>query len=95
MQRRGGVTVYLEFPDQEIARRVKHRLNECDIYSGCCTLKIEYARLSNLNVGRNDESQWDFVGSGTFVGGAFSEFTSSRNDLLACNCSFQVSSATH
>jgi hypothetical protein len=45
VKRTGGVTVFAEFTDCETARRVKQRLNACDIYSGCCTLKIEYAKV--------------------------------------------------
>ncbi|MEQ2223275.1 hypothetical protein ILYODFUR_035096 [Ilyodon furcidens] len=45
-------------------------LNGADIYSGCCTLKIEYARRccalsplqpNRLNVVRNDTSSWDYT----------------------------------
>ncbi len=33
----------------------------CDIYSGCCTLKVEYARQNELNVKRNDDMSWDYT----------------------------------
>jgi hypothetical protein len=33
----------------------------CDIYSGCCTLKVEYGRQTKLNVKKNDDSSWDYT----------------------------------
>uniref|UniRef100_A0AAV2J8T3 RRM domain-containing protein n=1 Tax=Knipowitschia caucasica TaxID=637954 RepID=A0AAV2J8T3_KNICA len=32
-----------------------------DIYSGCCTLKIEYAKPTRLNVFKNDQDTWDYT----------------------------------
>uniref|UniRef100_A0A336MLS3 CSON003571 protein n=1 Tax=Culicoides sonorensis TaxID=179676 RepID=A0A336MLS3_CULSO len=34
--------------DIESATRVRENLNGCDIYSGCCTLKIDYAKSPGL-----------------------------------------------
>ncbi|CAB1312797.1 unnamed protein product, partial [Coregonus sp. 'balchen'] len=39
----------------------KAALNGADIYAGCCTLKIEYARPTRLNVIRNDNESWDYT----------------------------------
>uniref|UniRef100_A0A8C9YI07 Heterogeneous nuclear ribonucleoprotein L n=1 Tax=Sander lucioperca TaxID=283035 RepID=A0A8C9YI07_SANLU len=36
-------------------------LNGADIYSGCCTLKIEYAKPARLNVFKNDQDTWDYT----------------------------------
>uniref|UniRef100_A0A8W7P6Z0 Uncharacterized protein n=1 Tax=Anopheles coluzzii TaxID=1518534 RepID=A0A8W7P6Z0_ANOCL len=33
----------------ESATRAKDSLNGCDIYSGCCTLKIDYAKVSTFH----------------------------------------------
>lgn len=33
------------FDSIETATRVRDSLNGCDIYSGCCTLKIDYAKV--------------------------------------------------
>lgn len=57
----GQVQCLVEFADVEAARNIKQRLNGCDIYSGCCTLKIEFAKLTRLNVTRNDQDQADYV----------------------------------
>uniref|UniRef100_A0A915J4J4 RRM domain-containing protein n=1 Tax=Romanomermis culicivorax TaxID=13658 RepID=A0A915J4J4_ROMCU len=44
----GQIQCFVEFPDIEAARNIKQRLNGCDIYSGCCTLKIEFAKQREL-----------------------------------------------
>ena len=36
----------LTFDSVQSAQRAKASLNGADIYSGCCTLKIEYAKVS-------------------------------------------------
>uniref|UniRef100_A0A8C5CDG5 RRM domain-containing protein n=1 Tax=Gadus morhua TaxID=8049 RepID=A0A8C5CDG5_GADMO len=43
------------------SRRAKASLNGADIYSGCCTLKIEYAKPTRLNVFKNDQDTWDYT----------------------------------
>uniref|UniRef100_A0AAQ4R0N3 Heteroous nuclear ribonucleoprotein L n=1 Tax=Gasterosteus aculeatus aculeatus TaxID=481459 RepID=A0AAQ4R0N3_GASAC len=43
------------------AMRAKASLNGADIYSGCCTLKIEYAKPARLNVFKNDQDTWDYT----------------------------------
>ncbi|RVE76641.1 hypothetical protein OJAV_G00010420 [Oryzias javanicus] len=51
----------LTFESVEDAQKAKLALNGADIYSGCCTLKIEYARPNRLNVVRNDNTSWDYT----------------------------------
>uniref|UniRef100_A0A3P8U1D6 Heteroous nuclear ribonucleoprotein L like n=1 Tax=Amphiprion percula TaxID=161767 RepID=A0A3P8U1D6_AMPPE len=43
------------------AQKAKLALNGADIYAGCCTLKIEYARPNRLNVVRNDNTSRDYT----------------------------------
>lgn len=38
------------FADVETAKRAKEVLDGADIYSGCCTLKIEFAKVGFSNV---------------------------------------------
>ena len=38
----------VEFDGIESARRVKNELHGCDIYSGCCTLRVEYAKVKKI-----------------------------------------------
>uniref|UniRef100_A0A8C2XMW3 RRM domain-containing protein n=1 Tax=Cyclopterus lumpus TaxID=8103 RepID=A0A8C2XMW3_CYCLU len=61
--KRNGIQAMVEYPDRSVedAQRAKLALNGADIYAGCCTLKIEYARPNRLNVVRNDNSSWDYT----------------------------------
>ncbi|CAB3363137.1 Hypothetical predicted protein [Cloeon dipterum] len=59
--KKNGVQAMVEFDSVESAKRAKDTLNGADIYSGCCTLKIEYAKPSKLNVYRNDSESWDYT----------------------------------
>lgn len=43
--KRNGIQAMVEFQSVEDAQKAKMALNGADIYSGCCTLKIEYARI--------------------------------------------------
>lgn len=36
----------VEFDSVDAATRARENLNGCDIYSSCCTLKIDYAKVS-------------------------------------------------
>ncbi|XP_056225300.1 heterogeneous nuclear ribonucleoprotein L-like isoform X2 [Seriola aureovittata] len=58
--KRNGIQAMVEFESVEDAQKAKLALNGADIYAGCCTLKIEYARPNRLNVVRNDNSSWDY-----------------------------------
>uniref|UniRef100_A0A674HPW5 RRM domain-containing protein n=1 Tax=Taeniopygia guttata TaxID=59729 RepID=A0A674HPW5_TAEGU len=69
--RKNGVQAMVEFDSVQSAQRAKASLNGADIYSGCCTLKIEYAKPSRLNVFKNDQDTWDYTNpnlSGTGAG---------------------------
>ncbi|KAM4603441.1 heterogeneous nuclear ribonucleoprotein L-like isoform 2-T2 [Polymixia lowei] len=59
--KRNRIQAMVEFESVENAQKAKLTLNGADIYAGCCTLKIEYARPSQLNVVRNDNSSWDYT----------------------------------
>ncbi|KAM8878079.1 heterogeneous nuclear ribonucleoprotein L-like isoform 2-T2 [Spinachia spinachia] len=59
--KRNGIQAMVEFGSVEDAQKAKLVLNGADIYAGCCTLKIEYARPDRLNVVRNDNSSWDYT----------------------------------
>jgi len=56
-----GVQAMVEFDTIEAAMRAKNSLHGCDIYSGCCTLKVEFAKQTQLNVVRNDSESWDYT----------------------------------
>ncbi|KAG1681987.1 Heterogeneous nuclear ribonucleoprotein L [Nymphon striatum] len=58
--KKNGVQAMVEYPFST-ARRAKLSLNGADIYSGCCTLKIEYAKPDRLNVYKNDSESFDYT----------------------------------
>ncbi|XP_018546243.1 heterogeneous nuclear ribonucleoprotein L-like [Lates calcarifer] len=43
--KRNGIQAMVEFESVQCAQKAKAALNGADIYAGCCTLKIEYARV--------------------------------------------------
>ncbi len=59
--KKNGVQAMVEFDSVDSAKTAKESLHGCDIYSGCCTLKIEFAKPSKLNVYRNDADSWDYT----------------------------------
>ncbi|XP_041352711.1 heterogeneous nuclear ribonucleoprotein L-like isoform X2 [Gigantopelta aegis] len=59
--KKNGVQAMVEFDSIESAKRAKQSLNGADVYSGCCTLKIEYAKPTRLNVVRNDSESRDYT----------------------------------
>ena len=67
--KKNGVQAMLEFDSLESAKRAKDSLHGCDIYSGCCTLKIEYAKPTKLNVYKNDTESFDFTNPNLGKGG--------------------------
>ncbi|TPP66556.1 Heterogeneous nuclear ribonucleoprotein L [Fasciola gigantica] len=50
----------VEFTSVTEARQAKRHLNGADIYTGCCTLKVDFARPTKLTVTKNDKDSWDF-----------------------------------
>ncbi|CAH2061755.1 unnamed protein product, partial [Iphiclides podalirius] len=56
-----ALTQRYKFESVESATRAKEALHGCDIYSGCCTLKIEFAKPERLNVFKNDQDSWDYT----------------------------------
>ncbi|XP_067628113.1 heterogeneous nuclear ribonucleoprotein L isoform X5 [Eurosta solidaginis] len=60
--KKNGVQAMVEFDSLEAATRARENLNGADIYSGCCTLKIDYAKPEKLNVYKNEpETSWDYT----------------------------------
>lgn len=60
--RKSGVQSMVEFEDIDSATNAKDALQGADIYTNCCTLRIEYAKADRLNVRKNDPSEgWDFT----------------------------------
>jgi heterogeneous nuclear ribonucleoprotein L len=59
--RKNGVQAMVELDSVDTAKSAKELLHGSDIYSGCCTLKIEYAKPTKLNVYKNDTDSFDFT----------------------------------
>lgn len=59
--KKNGVQAMVEFDSVDTAKQAKEALHGCDIYSGCCTLKIEFAKPTKLNVYKNDLDSWDYT----------------------------------
>lgn len=59
--KKNGVQAMVEFDSVDSAVRAKDTLNGADIYSGCCTLKIDFAKPDKLNVHKNDSESWDYT----------------------------------
>lgn len=58
---KSSVQAMVEFDSIDSARKAKSNLNGADIYSGCCTLKIDFAKPTRLNVYKNDSESWDYT----------------------------------
>ncbi|CAL4094763.1 unnamed protein product [Meganyctiphanes norvegica] len=52
---------HIQFPDAEAAQNAKMNLTGRNIYNGCCTLRIEDSRLTNLNVKYNNDESRDYT----------------------------------
>jgi len=60
--KRGAIVQSMvEFEDIQVATQAKNSLHGCDIYSGSCTLKVEFAKTDRLNVKKNDDMTWDYT----------------------------------
>jgi polypyrimidine tract-binding protein 2 len=53
--------VLIQYPDVITAQAAKLSLDGQNIYNGCCTLRIEYSKLSNLNVKYNNDKSRDYT----------------------------------
>ncbi|XP_018026556.1 heterogeneous nuclear ribonucleoprotein L isoform X1 [Hyalella azteca] len=62
--KKNGVQCMVEFENVESATRAREALHGADIYAGCCTLRVEYAKPAKLNVYRNDSESWDYTNAG-------------------------------
>ncbi|XP_032596761.1 uncharacterized protein LOC6568736 isoform X16 [Drosophila grimshawi] len=60
--KKNGVQAMVEFDNLDSATRARENLNGADIYAGCCTLKIDFAKPEKLNVYKNEsDTSWDYT----------------------------------
>ncbi len=74
--RKNGVQAMVEFETVDYAIAAKENLHGCDIYSGCCTLKIEFAKPTRLNVYKNCQDSFDYTNPNP--GAGFNQETTSQ-----------------
>jgi len=74
--KKNGCQAMVEFDSVEAAKRTRMALHGCDIYSGCCTLKVEFAKPTRLNVYKNDNESYDYTNPNLGMG-------NQRNNVLA------------
>nr|XP_036230838.1 heterogeneous nuclear ribonucleoprotein L isoform X17 [Bactrocera oleae] len=90
--KKNGVQAMVEFDSLEAATRARENLNGADIYSGCCTLKIDYAKPEKLNVYKNEpDTSWDYtLTAGKFQQNSFITTTtnSTKPPLLGPGAAF-------
>ncbi|XP_077285199.1 polypyrimidine tract-binding protein 1 heph isoform X3 [Arctopsyche grandis] len=51
----------IQYPDTISAQTAKSALDGQNIYSGCCTLRIDYSKMSSLNVKYNNDKSRDYT----------------------------------
>ncbi|RWS30754.1 heterogeneous nuclear ribonucleoprotein L-like protein [Leptotrombidium deliense] len=76
--KKNGVQAMVEFDSVDSAKRAKQALHGCDIYSGCCTLRIEFAKPTRLNVYKNDNESFDYTNPSLGMG-------NNRNNINAAS----------
>lgn len=51
----------IQYPDTQSAQTAKQALDGQNIYNSCCTLRIDYSKMSSLNVKYNNDKSRDFT----------------------------------
>lgn len=51
----------IQYPDTQSAQAAKQALDGQNIYNSCCTLRIDYSKMSSLNVKYNNDKSRDFT----------------------------------
>ncbi|XP_056633969.1 polypyrimidine tract-binding protein 2 isoform X1 [Diorhabda sublineata] len=51
----------IQYPDTQSAQSAKQALDGQNIYNSCCTLRIDYSKMSSLNVKYNNDKSRDYT----------------------------------
>ncbi|KAF5272086.1 hypothetical protein FQA39_LY01169 [Lamprigera yunnana] len=51
----------IQYPDTQSAQTAKQSLDGQNIYNSCCTLRIDYSKMTSLNVKYNNDKSRDFT----------------------------------
>lgn len=62
--RNNSFQVLIQYPDVVTAQSAKLSLDGQNVYNSCCTLRIEYSKLTNLNVKYNNDKSRDYTNPG-------------------------------
>lgn len=60
-ERNNIVQAMVEFHTLESADKARASLHGCDVYDNCCTMKVEYSKMTELTVRENNMHSWDFT----------------------------------
>ncbi|XP_037077238.1 polypyrimidine tract-binding protein 2-like isoform X2 [Pollicipes pollicipes] len=60
----------IQYPDVVTAQAAKLQLDGQNIYNSCCTLRIEYSKLTSLNVKYNNDKSRDYTNPSLPTGGS-------------------------
>ena len=63
-ERSSVVQAMVEFTTLETAVKARNTMHGCDIYNGCCTMKVEFSKMEQLTVRENGPMSWDFSEEG-------------------------------
>ena len=84
----------IQYPDVITAQAAKLSLDGQNIYNACCTLRIEYSKLSNLNVKYNNDKSRDYTNPSLPTGEPGMDLHSSNALALQvtthCNLSIRI-----
>ena len=84
---KNGLQALVEFENVEEAINIQQNLNGCDIYPGCCRLKIEYSLIDKLNVRSNTSETYniDLCNENTGYDSSTNNLIKKMNTLLGDN----------
>ncbi|XP_033224278.1 polypyrimidine tract-binding protein 1 isoform X2 [Belonocnema kinseyi] len=57
----GSFQALIQYPDMLSAQNAKFSLDGQNIYNSCCTLRIDYSKMQNLNVKFNNDKSRDYT----------------------------------
>lgn len=72
----------IQYPDAQSAQNAKQHLDGQNIYSGCCTLRIDNSKLTALNVKYNNDKSRDFTNPTLPAGEPGSDVIASAGGLV-------------
>lgn len=87
--RKNGVQALVEFDSNASALRAKANLDGADIYAGCCTLKIEFARVSTDSATLHERPAWCGVSSVVVLCMQTQRVNVFKNDDMTCDYTMQ------